>query len=202
MDIRTLYGQNGTTTQTGITPIPNYVSPMAQSQTPQLPNTNVNFEEAMRRRAELESSRERDAQRMRDLQFQAMQQQMARDKEMDQRERMAYNQRGNQGGETRAFDAVDFENRRAALAQARAMSGPAPMRAMTGFNQIGSASGQDVLDPSAMSGAQRRAFLPNSSQSVPDYGEEGQRGTFDPLAHGRSRNRDYSGADWRGMGRG
>lgn len=198
--ITTVYGNQGAETQSTINPIPNYVSPLPQSQQPILPNMTPNFEEAMRRRAEIEAGREREAQRMRDLQMRAMQQQMNQDGERFARERTAYNNRGNQPGH-QGFDPLVDAQRRAAFAQAQAMSGQAPMRGVTGFNQIGSAGGQDVMDVAAMTGAQRQAFLPGNSQGG-EFGPGASSGPYDPYRDTRSRNRDFSGADWSGLGRG
>jgi hypothetical protein len=53
------------------------------------------------------------------------------------------------------------------LAQLRKLqvmqSGP-PMKAATGFNQIGGAAGRDVMDVAAMDGYERQAYLPQGSQ--------------------------------------
>lgn len=53
------------------------------------------------------------------------------------------------------------------LMQMQARQQPAPMRGLTGFNMIGSASGMDVVDPSQMNAYQRAAYLPSGSSFVP-----------------------------------
>jgi hypothetical protein len=44
-----------------------------------------------------------------------------------------------------------------------ALLNPAPMKAVTGFNQIGSASGMDTLDTNSMNGMQRQIYMPSGS---------------------------------------
>jgi hypothetical protein len=61
---------------------------------------------------------------------------------------------------------LQFDQRMAEMAKLRALTSPPPMKAVTGFNQIGSASGQDVLDPSQMNAFQRQAYLPSGSSDV------------------------------------
>lgn len=161
IDISTIYGTNGATTATTLNPALNAANQILMPQLP--PDNTASFEEAMRRRAELEASREREAQRMRDLQFKAMQ-------EQQNREQFAYNQRGNQGGEgNNRRSLLDAEREIAAAAQAQAMSRPAPMRMVHG---AGITPGY-TMDVNRMTGAQRQAFLPNSSQMTQGPSEGG-----------------------------
>ena len=178
IDINTIYGTNGRTTETTLNPALNAANQMLMPQLP--PDNSASFEEAMRRRAELEASREREAQKMRNLQMRAMQQQM-------NREQSAYAQRNNvadHGGST----LLDNERQMAAVAQAQAMNRPPPMRMVQG---AGITPGY-MPDVNAMTGAQRQAFLPNSSQMAQgpsdngtSFGDFARESDYRRLAQGR-----------------
>ena len=160
--INTTYGPSGTTTATTGG---GFMAP--PSLTPQIPQAGGGgaIQDALRRKMAIEAARERDAARMREMQMRAMGMGMQREQEQYERGRNEYMQRGNQGGEGRNnASPLSVMESYARMQELQSATGPAPMRGVTGFNQIGSAGGQDVMDVNAMSGIQRRAFLPSNSQ--------------------------------------
>ena len=69
----------------------------------------------------------------------------------------------------RPYDPLASLRTEVEAAKMQALLNPPPMKAVTGFNQIGSAGGMDVMDPSVMSGIQRQMYLPQGSSFTSPY---------------------------------
>jgi len=78
-------------------------------------------------------------------------------------------QRGRPDPNLRAKQAAEAERLRADIAQSRTAYMPAPTRTMSGFNVIPG----PVLDPMRMTGAQRKAYLPEQASATGDVNEAG-----------------------------